>query len=77
MLWWQKKSKFGRTLHFYPATPKGACDVGEVLATLAGGHQIIERTQLSDVILFRALKTQICEICIHCCLPCDKLKPHS
>ena len=40
-----------------------------------GGHQIIG-SQISDVALFRALQTQICEICIQCRLLHEKLKPH-
>ena len=41
-----------------------------------GGHQIIGRTQLPDVTLFRALQMQICEICIQRGLLHEKLKPH-
>ena len=41
-----------------------------------GGHQIIGRTQISDVALFRALQTQICEICLQCRLLHEKLRPH-
>ena len=41
-----------------------------------GMHLIIGRTQLSDVALFRALQTQICDICIQCRLLHEKLKPH-
>ena len=41
-----------------------------------GGHQIIGRTQLSDVALFLALQTQICEICLQCRLLRDKLRTH-
>ena len=32
----------------------------------ANGHQIVERTQLSDVALFCATQTRIFKICIQC-----------
>ena len=41
-----------------------------------GVHQIIGRTQLSDVALFRALQTGICKICLHCRLLREKLRTH-
>ena len=41
-----------------------------------GGHQIIGRTQLSDVALFRALQTRIYEICIQCRLLREELRTH-
>ena len=41
-----------------------------------GGHQIIGRTQLSDVALLGALQTRICEICLQCRLLREKLRTH-
>ena len=43
---------------------------------LTGRHQIIGRTQLLDVALFRALHMRICKICIQCHLLHEKLKPY-
>ena len=40
----------------------------------SGGHQIIGRTQLSDVTLFHTLQTWICEICICCSVVCCLIK---
>ena len=48
----------------------------DVNKVCTGMHLIIGRTQLSDVALFRALQTQLCEICIQCRLLHEKLKPH-
>ena len=48
----------------------------QVLNVPTGVHLIIGRTQLSDVALFRAFQTQICEMCIQCRLLHEKLKPH-
>ena len=52
------------------------CDLIMLLSGTTLWHQIIGRTQLSDVELFRALQTQISKICVQCHLLHAKLKPH-
>ena len=47
-----------------------------LLVHCTGRHQIMGRTQLSDVALFRAFQKRICEFGLQCRLLRDKLKPH-